>query len=71
MKPENLTFPVLAKLGFAHPIDYDVKSNGLLVVLDKSGRKYQLPKEDYENLLEDSPQLVKAAKPRGRKPKVV
>lgn len=71
LKPENLTPVVLAKLGYIHPIDYDVKSDGQLVVIDKTGRKFKLPKKDYENLLENLPQPIKIAKPRGRRPKVV
>lgn len=69
MKPENLTPDVLAKLGFSDPIDYDVKSDGLLVVIDKSGCKFKMPKLDYENLLGDAPQTVKPVIRRGRKPK--
>ena len=76
MKPENVTYLVLAKLGFADPVDFDVKSDGELVVLDKTCQKYKFSKKDYENLLDEKPnEEVKISKPyhgakRGRKPKV-
>ncbi len=76
MKPENVTYLVLAKLGFADPVDFDVKSDGELVVLDKTCQKYKFSKKDYENLLDEKPnEDVKVSQPyhgakRGRKPKV-
>jgi len=54
VKPENVTYLVLAKLGFVDPVDFDVKSDGELVVLDRTCQKYKFAKKDYENLLEDA-----------------
>lgn len=53
MKPSTLTPLVLEKLGFSTPIDFDIKPDGLLVVVDSSGRKYSLPRKDYEDLLSE------------------
>lgn len=68
MKPQTLSPQVLAKLGFANPLSYDIKPDGLLVILDKSGRKFKLPKKDYEPLLEcpvKSPARSRKSKPTG------
>jgi len=53
MKPKNLTPIVLAKLGFPRPLDYDVKLDGSLAVIDSNGQKYVLPKKDWERLVGD------------------
>jgi len=42
---------VLAKLGFPKPLDYDVKPDGSLAVVDNNGQKYILPKKDWEGLI--------------------
>ena len=42
---------VLAKLGFPKPLDYDVKPDGSLAVVDSNGQKYVLPKKDWEGLI--------------------
>ena len=44
---------VLAKLGFPKPLDYDVKPDGSLAVIDSNGQKYVLPKKDWERLVGD------------------
>ena len=53
MKPKSLTPLVLAKLGFPKPLDYDVKPDGSLAVVDSNGQKYILPKKDWEGLVND------------------
>jgi len=42
---------ILAKLGFPKPLDYDVKPDGSLAVVDSNGQKYILPKKDWEGLV--------------------
>jgi hypothetical protein len=77
MKPEFLTTQILEKLGFSDPVDFDVKPDGELVVLDRTYQKYKFSKKDYENLLDEKTlEEVKVSKPyhgakRGRKPKQV
>lgn len=76
MKPDFLTPEVLEKLGFSDPVDFDVKDDGELVVLDRTYQKYKFSKKDYGNLLDDkTDEVVKINKPyqgakRGRKPKI-
>lgn len=68
MKPNNLTPVVLAKLGFEKPIDFDVKPDGWLVVLDYNGQKYSLPKKDWEPSLVEGTVEVEKPKRTYRKP---
>ena len=70
MKSINLTTQVLAKLGFSNPLDYDIKSDGLLVVVDAAGRKYSLPRKEYESLLDAPGPAENPPSKRGRKPKL-
>ena len=53
---------VLAKLGFPKPLDYDVKPDGSLAVVDSSGQKYVLPRKDWEGLVntESLPKLKRS-----------
>lgn len=70
MKPSTLTPLVLEKLGFPTPLDYDIKPDGLLVVVDAAGRKYSLPRKDYESLLDAPGSPENPPSKRGRKPKL-
>ena len=70
MKPSTLTPLVLEKLGFSKPLDYAIKPDGLLVVVDSTGRKYSLPRKDYEILLDAPGSSENPSSKRGRKPKL-
>jgi len=70
LKPSTLTPQVLEKLGFSNPLDYDIKPDGLLVVVDSTGRKYSLPRKDYEDLLDAPGPAENPPSKRGRKPKL-
>jgi len=70
LKSQTLSHVVLAKLGFSNPLDYDIKPDGLLVVVDSTGRKYSLPRKDYEDLLDAPASPENPPSKRGRKPKL-
>ena len=53
MKPTTITPLILQKLGFPHPMDYDVKPDGTLAVIDSNGQKFVIPYKDYSLLLDE------------------
>lgn len=54
MKPSHITPLVLAKLGFPSPMDYDVKPDQSLAVIDSNGQKFVIPYKDYAALLPET-----------------
>ncbi len=54
MKPSRITPLVLAKLGFPSPMDYDVKPDQSLAVIDSNGQKFVIPYKDYAALLPET-----------------
>lgn len=68
MKPTTITPLILQKLGFPHPIDYDVKPDGTLAVIDYNGQKFVIPYKDYSALLSESDVTVTATKKRRASP---
>ena len=54
MKPTAVNAYILQKLGFPHPIDYDVKPDGSLAVIDSNGQKFVIPYKDYSLLLDET-----------------
>ena len=66
MKPNTINANVLQKLGFPHPMDYDVKPDGALAVIDANGQKFVIPFKDYSALLSESNATTPAKK--GRRP---
>ncbi len=68
MKPTTITPLILQKLGFPHPMDYDVKPDGTLAVIDYNGQKFVIPYKDYSALLSESNVTVTATKKRKASP---
>ena len=68
MKPSTITPIILQKLGFPHPMDYDVKPDGTLAVIDYNGQKFVIPYKDYSALLSESDGTVTATKKRKPSP---
>jgi hypothetical protein len=65
MKDKNLE-KIIPKLIGNKPMDYDLKSDGLLVVIDAEGKKRSIPPAEYWSLLNEGKALSVRKKEGGK-----